>query len=226
MKTILWRVLIFLLGFASCYSFHVYSSIRDAIVSAEQNATAPEEGDYEEQQFHKSACDLFYRGKLEQLADRLKIDKGEVSVSINGASAIMAPSTPVAEIVVSNKSQRQIVFYEPFISKLTSSMSGDQGVIRDQFSMCFQFHTEKRSHILHPGATISFPALFPVQGFGAHVISLSALFPETSVTSHGGVRWRYVAVAHAQYSLSVNNTRPASATSDLPFGQATNELIR
>jgi hypothetical protein len=202
----------FLLGFLTCYLVITGLSVRKALLFAEQVTSMSSEGaSATEAEFHKDACDLFYRGNLKKLAEKLKINIGDVSMKANGAAFYRQPSTPVAEIVIYNISQRPIVIYEPYLLKLSSASFNAGGIIKDEFSLNFQFNPERICHYLRPGENISFPLLFPVKGDGAHVINLSAVFPLDADRQGGQVTWSYCTASRLQYMFTLmgsTNSQP------------------
>lgn len=205
MKRAVERVLFVVIGFVVCCALIVGLSARSAMIIAQKTpACSAENLSEDEQRLHNRICKLFLKGDEQEMIRLLRIDKGELGISINGESLFRQPRTPIAELVVENLSERNIVVYEPRIHRVAPVDAGGEGVrMRTQYEMTFLFNENSRCRVLKPGQRISFPTLFQVGGTGEHLVTMSVQALGGVAVSGESTTWEYMTLTNVQYRFSV-----------------------
>ena len=204
MKRITKAALLILAGFVLCYGLMMGLSLHRAIRSSKM-PQAPSDNSPTKQEVgaRRNVLELFRRGDVGGLNRILRVEAGDVEIRINGPDSFPVSHTPLAEVIISNQSKRDVTFFHPEITRLTVTSSDYQGYIRDEFSMGCPVTLNSQCHVLGPRQSLSVPVPFRVTGVGKHKINLSAGFPVYEEMSSDSSSLSAPVVARAQYVFSV-----------------------
>jgi hypothetical protein len=203
MKRILKASSLVLLGFVLCFGVMVGISIHRAQRSIGLMDDPDEIPSKREADTKREVQRLFSQGDVEGLNQILAIREGELELTINGPDTFPSTHTPLAELVIVNRSSRNLTIFDPRIVRLTEPSYDYKGYLQDDISLSFLVGLRARCHVLAPGQMFSIPVFFRVTGAGRHKINLSAGFPACKELKADSRKFDFPVVAHAHYIFEI-----------------------
>ena len=204
MKRILKAVLLIVLGFVLCLGVVVGVSIHRAIRSLGLMDSPDKNPTKQETATKREVQSLFERGDVDGLNRILSIREGEVELTINGPDTFPSTHTPLAELVIVNKSNRSLTMFEPKTERLTEPSYDYKGYLQDDFNLICPVGLRAQCHVLAPGGMLSIPVFFRVSGAGQHKINFSAGFPVYKELKDDSRKCEFPVAARAQFIFEIH----------------------
>ena len=220
MKRVAGSLLLVLLGVAVCFGLSAAVSFHRAVLLARSGppplaeSVTKSEGDV-----HRLACELFARRDFGGLNRLLRVGEGDISLRMKGEYRVHEDNTPMAEVVLSNRTQHRIVLYQPSVSRLTPVSSRLQDSLLDHLAVTYSFSAQGRCQVVAPAGSVSFPVSLPT-GLGRHRVNVTAtvLTYEPPSGSNRGVESSGNVIARTDYTYEITR-----ASDETGVGNATNQ---
>lgn len=157
----------------------------------------------EEREVFYQIKEYYEHGEADKLNELIKIQKGEVKLQINGPRSFPRFHTPVAELIIKNTSNRDLIVFDPILEKLTKESYNYNGYIQDDYSVSCPITVPGKCNIIKTGRKLSVPVLFEVAGAGPHKMNLSLGFSIYTEITETHVRSNTPVIENASYVFDI-----------------------
>ena len=157
----------------------------------------------EEREVFYQIKEYYEQGKAEKLNELIGIKKGEVKIEINGPKSFPQPHTPVAELIIKNISNRDLIVFDPILEKVTTESYISNGYIQDDYNIACPITVPGKCNIIKAGQTLSFPVFFEVSGTGSYKLNLSLGFTIYTEITETNVRSNTPIIDYTNYVFDI-----------------------
>jgi hypothetical protein len=192
-------------GFVLCIVLLIGVRVHDFVRSASLSF-GPFQGripSRQEAEIAQKLRNLVYERNVKEINDIITVAKGDIEVAIHGPGGFPMSSTPLAEIVITNRSRRDLTMFGSNLNRLTKPSYDYQGYLQDDYDLSFFSGPITQTYILSPGKSLSIPAFFRVNGVGRHKINLSVDFPRCEQLTADSSHFVFTVVGLEHYSFSI-----------------------